>query len=53
MSTTRSTVLPSRFKGWSSCVLRQEFPYLTSRLPALWTNSYVVATAGGSPLGSY
>ena len=32
--------------GW----LRQEFPWLRSRLPTLWTNSYFVATVGGAPL---
>jgi putative transposase len=37
-------------KGRTSRVLRQEFPWLTSRLPTLWTNSYFVATVGGAPL---
>jgi len=37
-------------KGRSSRVLREEFPYLKSRLPTLWTNSYFVATVGGAPL---
>jgi putative transposase len=27
---------------------RQEFQTLRSRLPALWTNSYLVATVGGA-----
>jgi putative transposase len=39
-----------RAKGRSSHLLRQEFPWLRSRLPTLWTNSYFVATVGGSPL---
>ena len=39
-----------RVKGKSSRLLRQEFDWLTSRLPTLWTNSYFVATAGGAPL---
>ena len=39
-----------RIKGRSSCVLRQEFPWLTTRLPTLWTNSYFVSTVGGAPL---
>jgi REP-associated tyrosine transposase len=30
--------------------LRQEFQWLRSRLPTLWTNSYFVATVGGAPL---
>ena len=37
-------------KGRSSRFLRQEFPWLKSRLPTLWTNSYFVSTVGGSPL---
>ena len=34
-------------KGYSSHVLREEFPALKRRLPSLWTNSYFVATTGG------
>ena len=37
-------------KGRSSRVLRDEFPWLKSRLPTLWTNSYFVSTVGGAPL---
>lgn len=37
-------------KGRSSRVLRTEFPWLKSRLPTLWTNSYFVSTVGGAPL---
>jgi len=37
-------------KGRSSRLLRQEFPWLRSRLPTLWTNSYFVVTVGGAPL---
>ncbi|MDZ4269864.1 MAG: IS200/IS605 family transposase [Mycobacterium sp.] len=37
-------------KGRSSRVLREEFPWLKSKLPSLWTNSYFVATVGGAPL---
>jgi putative transposase len=37
-------------KGRSSRLLRQEFPWLKSRLPTLWTNSYLVATVGGAPI---
>lgn len=39
-----------RIKGVSSRLLRQEFAWLRSRLPTLWTNSYFVATVGGAPL---
>ena len=37
-------------KGKTSRVLRQEFPWLRSRLPTLWTNSYFCSTVGGAPL---
>ena len=37
-------------KGRASRLLRQEFPWLKSRLPTLWTNRYFVATVGGAPL---
>lgn len=37
-------------KGRSSHILRAEFPWLKSRLPSLWTNSYFVSTVGGAPL---
>ena len=42
--------LVKNLKGVSSRLLRQEFPYLKSRLPSLWTNSYFVSTVGGAPL---
>ena len=35
-----------QLKGYTSHVLRQEFPILKRRLPSLWTNSYFVATVG-------
>ncbi len=37
-------------KGRSSHHLRQEYPWLKSRLPTLWTNSYFVSTVGCAPL---
>lgn len=37
-------------KGRTSKVLRDEFSWLRSRLPTLWTNSYFVSTVGGAPL---
>jgi len=37
-------------KGFSSHALRGEFKELTTRLPALWTNSYFVSTVGDAPL---
>jgi len=42
--------LVKTMKGRSSRALRAEFPWLKSRLPALWTNSYFVSTMGGAPL---
>lgn len=33
-------------KGYTSRVLRQEFPCLRSRLPSLWSRSYYVGSAG-------
>lgn len=39
-----------QMKGYSSRILRQEFPWLKSRIPSLWTNSYFVSTVGGAPL---
>ena len=38
-----------QIKGYSSRVLRMEFPWLKSRIPTLWTNSYFVSTVGGAP----
>lgn len=39
-----------RLKGRSSRDLREEFPWLKSRIPSLWTNSYFVSTVGGTTL---
>jgi putative transposase len=47
---TRPTDSPSyvanQFKGFSSRVLRSEFPHLRSRLPTLWSRSFFVASVG-------
>lgn len=37
-------------KGTTSRILRQEFPWLRSRIPTLWTNSYFCSTIGDAPL---
>lgn len=42
--------LVRKMKGRSSRLLRQEYPWLKSRLPTLWTNAYFVSTVGGAPL---
>lgn len=39
-----------QIKGRTSRILRQEFSWLRSRLPSLWTNSYFVSTVGGASL---
>ena len=33
-------------KGYTSKILREEFPHLKSKLPSLWTRSYFVSTHG-------
>jgi len=38
--------LANQFKGYTSHVLRHEFLHLRSRLPALWSRSYYVGSAG-------
>lgn len=44
---TRSVAeLVNRFKGFTSHVLRLEFPSLKSRLPTLWSRSYYAGTVG-------
>jgi putative transposase len=42
--------LVKQIAGRNSRLLRQEPPTLRSRLPTLWTNSYLVATVGGATL---
>lgn len=37
-------------KGKTSRILRQEFSWLRSRIPTLWTNSYFCSTVGGAPM---
>lgn len=35
-------------KGYTSKILREEYPSLRTRMPTLWTNSYFVATVGSA-----
>ncbi|MBU2052389.1 IS200/IS605 family transposase [Patescibacteria group bacterium] len=35
-----------QFKGYTSNVLRREFPELKSRLPTLWSRSYFIGSIG-------
>lgn len=39
-----------RIKGYTSKILREEFPELRTRLPNLWTRSRFVASTGGVTL---
>lgn len=36
----------NRLKGFTSHTLREEFPWLKSRLPTLWSRSYYAGTVG-------
>ena len=36
----------NQLKGYTSVMLRREFPRLKSRLPTLWTRSYYVESVG-------
>lgn len=36
----------SQLKGYTSFMLRNEYPHLKSKLPTLWTRSYYVETIG-------
>jgi putative transposase len=38
--------IAAQFKGYTSRVLRQEFPSLRSRLPTLWSRSYYIGSVG-------
>ena len=40
----------NKIKGCTSRVLRQEFPWLRSRLPCLWTRSKFISTVGAMTL---
>lgn len=39
-----------RIKGYTSKILREEFPILSKRLPCLWTRSKFVSSTGGVTL---
>jgi putative transposase len=36
----------NQFKGFTSRVLREEFPHLKSSMPTLWSSSFFVASVG-------
>ncbi|MFF4259217.1 IS200/IS605 family transposase [Streptomyces sp. NPDC001663] len=41
-----ASYMANQFKGFTSRVLRQEFPHLKSRMPTLWSSSFFVASVG-------
>lgn len=41
-----SHFIVQQFKGYSSRILRIEFPFLKSRIPTLWTRSYYCESVG-------
>ncbi|MCG3041883.1 IS200/IS605 family transposase [Streptomyces fenghuangensis] len=41
-----ASYVANQFKGFTSRVLREEFPHLRSRMPTLWSSSYFAASAG-------
>ncbi|MCP2179332.1 putative transposase [Prauserella alba] len=41
-----ASYVANQFKGFTSRVLREEFPHLRSRLPTLWSSSYLAASVG-------
>jgi len=41
-----AALVAHQLKGFSSRVLRGEFPHLRSRVPTLWSKSYFVASVG-------
>jgi len=38
--------IANQLKGYSSRILRSEFPHLRSQLPSLWSRSYYVGSVG-------
>jgi putative transposase len=38
--------LAAQFKGFTAHELREEFPWLRTRMPALWSRSYYVGSVG-------
>jgi putative transposase len=41
-----ASYVANQFKGYTSRVLREEFPQLRSRMPTLWSSSFFVASVG-------
>ena len=47
---TAPLTIVSKIKGFTSKILRNEFPELNSKLPSLWTRSSFIATVGSVSL---
>ena len=45
-STLAPHYIVGQLKGYTSRILRKEFPSLNSRLPSLWTRSYYIESVG-------
>jgi putative transposase len=45
-TTPTNSLIVQQLKGYTSRVLREEFPFLKSRLPFLWTRSYYCESVG-------
>ncbi|MFE1774759.1 IS200/IS605 family transposase [Streptomyces sp. NPDC059008] len=41
-----ASYVANQFKGFTSRVLRAEFPHLKSQMPTLWSSSYFAASVG-------
>jgi putative transposase len=41
-----ASYVANQFKGFTSRVLRSEFPHLKSQMPTLWSSSFFVASVG-------
>ncbi|WP_456302293.1 IS200/IS605 family transposase [Streptomyces chartreusis] len=41
-----ASFVANQFKGFTSRVLRAEFPHLKSQMPTLWSSSYFAASVG-------
>ncbi|GAA5035863.1 IS200/IS605 family transposase [Actinopolymorpha pittospori] len=47
-----ASYVANQFKGFTSRVLREEFPHLKSRMPTLWSSSLLVASVGALSAGT-
>lgn len=47
-----ASYVANQFKGFTSRVLREEFPHPRSKLPTLWSSSYFAASVGAVSAGT-